>query len=134
MQASADELQSPPEYEEENIGDVDGLPNYAVAVSSPRYANFSPSSPETHAPPATLRPRVNDTNNDFFLKTKHFSLTFANQPFTGPRPIYGRSAALQGVLTIFKPGDVASIFLKVCSSFQYKYKTVAHRHIVFDIV
>lgn len=125
MQASTDDSQSPPEYEEEDIGDIDDLPNYAVAVSSPRYANFSStsSSSETHATPGTLRLRVDDANNVFSLKTKHFSLTFANQPSTGPRPIYGRSAALQGVLTVFKPGDVASIFLKVCSSFKTNTNT-----------
>lgn len=121
MPTPAEDFQFPPEYYEDE--DIDDLPNYAAAISSPRRANFGPSSRETHAAPGTLRPIVDDTNHDFFYKSKHFSMTFANQPPTGPRPIYGRGAALQGVLTIFKPSDVTSVFLKFEAKMFYAVDT-----------
>ncbi|GJJ11425.1 hypothetical protein Clacol_005658 [Clathrus columnatus] len=113
-----------PGYESEDRHDDDRLPTYTPAPPTPGYtASPRPNEARINLATATRQSRTDDLNHVFVERTKHFSLTFTNQPASCARPTYGRGTAIQGLINIFKTDDVASVVVKFEARMFYSIST-----------
>jgi hypothetical protein len=86
------------------------LPAYSPVVDTPDY------TPEPRADEERIqisRRSIREQTGVFVEKTKHVTLALTNQAPNCKEPTYGKSANVQGAISLSKPEGVVSVEVKV---------------------